>query len=314
VPTEIPGRGWKDILARTKAETKADNVALLAAGVAFFALLAMVPALVAFVSVYGLVASPSEVTNHVADLLGAAPREVRDLVEEQLQSVTEGGNSKAGLGAVLGVLISLWSASSGMKHAIEGANMAYDETETRGFVRLRSVSLLMTLGALVFGTVAITLVAILPAALAETPLGDPARLAFNFLRWPLLAVGCALALGVFYRYAPDRDEPRWRWVSPGAVVATVLWLIASIGFSVYTANFGKYNETYGSLGAIVVVMLWLFISAFAVIFGAELNAEIERQTAKDTTDGRPQPMGRRDAYAADTVGETAEEVRARRPE
>jgi membrane protein len=311
-PTEIPRRGWRDVVARTRAEAKIDNVSLLAAGVAFYALLALVPALVAFVSIYGLIANPADVAPHVGDFFGSAPREVRELIETQLESITSSERAQAGIGAVIGVLVALWSASSGMKHAIEGTNAAYDENETRGFLKLRMLSLLMTVGAVAFGLVAFSFIAVLPAALAETQLGGPARLACGILRWPLLAVWLLAALAVFYRYAPDRDEPRWRWVSPGALVATVLWLIGSAMFSIYTANFGKYNETYGSLGAVVVVMLWLFLTGFVVLFGAELNAEIERQTRKDTTEGPAQPLGARQAYAADTVGETAEQVEARK--
>jgi membrane protein len=312
-PTEIPGPGWRDVLARTKADSKADNVALLAAGVAFFALLAVVPALVAFVSLYGLAADPEDIARHVGDVLGAAPSEVRELIEAQLEDITTGDTTGAGVGAILGVVVALWSASSGMKHAITGVNIAYDEPETRGFLKLRVLSLLLTMGALIFGLVAFALIAVLPAALANSALGTPGRIALGILRWPLLAGVLLLALAVFYRYAPNRDDPRWRWVSPGAIAATVLWLVGSAAFSIYAANFGNYNETYGSLGGIVVVMLWLFLTAFLVIAGAELNAELERQTRKDTTEGRPRPMGVRQAYAADTLGETAEEVRSRRP-
>jgi membrane protein len=311
-PTQIPHRGWWDVLMRTKAEVRRDNVALLAAGIAFYALLALVPALVAVVSIYGLAANPADIARHVGDVLGAAPEEVRDLVVQQLRSITEGDSSKAGWGVLIGIAIALWSASSGTKHAIEAVNAAYDEEETRGFIKLRFLSLVLTLGAVLFFLVAMALVAFLPAALDRTSLPSALQLLINIARWPLLALGVLVALAIFYRYAPDRDEPRWRWVSAGAVVASLLWLAGSVGFAFYAANFGRYNETYGSLGAIVVVMLWLFLSAFAMLLGAELNAELERQTRKDSTDGRPQPLGRRQAYAADTVGETASEVRQRR--
>ncbi len=311
-PTQVPARGWWDVLMRTKAEAKTDNVPLLAAGIAFYALLALVPALAAVVSIYGLAADPADIGRHVGDLLGAAPTEVRDLVETQLRSISEGARSQAGLSVVIGLVLALWSASSGTKHAIEAVNAAYDEPETRGFFKLRSVALALTLGAVLFFLVAIALIAVLPAALEETSLGGPVRTALNVLRWPLLAFAVLTALAIFYRYAPDRDQPRWRWVSPGAVVATLLWLAGSAGFAFYTANFARYNETYGTLGAIVVVMLWLFLTAYAVLLGAELNAELERQTRKDSTTGQPRPLGQRGAYAADTVGETAAEVRGRR--
>jgi len=196
---------------------------------------------------------------------------------------------------------------------VTAVNIAYDEQETRRFVRLRALSLVLTLGAIVFLAVAFAVVALLPALLAGSHLDGAARAVIGVLRWPGLAVGFAVGVGVVYRYAPDRDDPKWQWVSVGAVVATLLWIAGSLLFSLYAANFGKYNETYGSLGAVVVVMLWLFLTVYAVILGAELNAETERQTVEDTTEGRERPLGTRDAYAADTVGPTAEVVKARKP-
>jgi membrane protein len=302
-PTEMPARGWRDVLARTIAEAKSDQVSLLAAGLAFYGLLALVPALVAVVSVYGLVADPQTVAKHVSELLGAAPGEVRDLVREQLQSITERSDSGAGIGAVVGIAIALWSASSGMKHLVDALNAAYDEEEGRGFLRVRALSLLFTVGAVFFLVLVFFGVAIVPA-IVDGPL--------RLLRWPLLAVVFAAALAVLYRHAPSRDNPEWRWASPGAVVATLLWLAGSALFSLYVSNFGKYGETYGSLGSIVVVLLWLFLTAAVVLLGAELDAELERQTRYDTTEGADRPMGAREAEAADTLGPTAEEVKAQK--
>jgi membrane protein len=312
-PTNLPARGWKDVLVRVKAEAKDDNVTLLGAGVAFFALLALVPALVALVSVYGLVADPGKVDRQVEDVLGAAPTEVRNLVATQLSKITDDAGGALGLAAVLGVLVALWSASSGVRNLIGAINAAYDEDETRGYVRLRAVSLAFTVGAIVFLVASFVVIAILPGVLADTGLGVVGRIATSVLRWALLLVGMLVALAVLYRYGPDRDSAAWSWVSPGAIAATVLWLAGSALFAVYTANFGKYNETYGSLGAVVVVMLWLYLSALAVILGAELNAELERQTRKDTTVGPDKPMGERGAVAADTLGPTADEVRSGTP-
>lgn len=300
-PRGVPGAGWREVLKRTMAETKADNVPLLSAGVAFFALLAAVPALGALASLYGLVTSPTDIAAHTTDLLRGAPREVRELIEMQLRSIAEGGSGGAGLGAAAGFLASLWSAASGTRHAVAGANAAYDVEETRSFVRLRVLSLLLTVGLMLFVIAALALITLLPAIVAELSLGEPALLAIAVLRWPSLAIAFALALAVFYRYAPDRDDPEWRWVSPGAVVATVMWLLGSLAFAAYTANLGRYNETYGSLGVVVVVMLWLFLGAFAVIFGAELNSEVERQTLKDAADGASLPSGARQGQAAGTL-------------
>ncbi len=294
---------------RTKAEMKSDRVPLLSAGVAFFSLLALVPGMAAVVSLYGLVADPAQVQKRVGNLMGAAPKEVRQMVTTQLKSIVSQSGSKVGIGLAIGILAALWSASSGMKHLIEAIDVAYDEGEGRKFLKLRGIAIVMTLGALLFFVIAITVIAILPAALAHLGLGSAARIIVGILRWPLLGLLLVAALAVLYRYAPDRDEPKWSWVSPGAIVATVLWLVGSLLFSLYTANFGKYNQTYGSLGAVVVVMLWLFLTAFVVIAGAELNAEMERQTKADSTKGPSEPMGGRRAEAADTVGPTAEAVK-----
>ncbi len=308
-PTDVPARGWKDVLVRVKVEAKKDNITLLAGGVAFFALLALVPGLIALVSVYGLVADPADVERQVEDVLGAAPTEVRDVIAQQLQSITEDAGRALTLTLVISVVVALWSASSGVANLIAGINTAYDEDETRGFVKVRGLSLAFTIGAIVFLVGSFVLIAVLPSVLADTGLGEAARLLVGIVRWVLLLVAMMLALSVLYRYGPDRDAPKWKWVSPGALLATLLWLAGSALFAVYTANFGQYNETYGSLGAVVVVMLWLWISALAVLIGAELNAELERQTRRDTTVGRQQPMGARRAVAADTLGPTAEEVR-----
>ena len=213
---------------------------------------------------------------------------------------------------VVGIALALWSASSGMKHLIEAINAAYDEDETRGFLRLRGLSVILTLGAVVFLVLAFALIALAPAILADTGLGAVGRVLATVLRFVVLGAGLIAALAVLYRYAPDRDEPRWAWVTPGALLAAGLWLAGSLLFSVYAANFGKYNETYGSLGAVVILLLWLFLTAFVVIIGAELNAELERQTARDTTKGPEAPLGTREARSADTVGPTAEEVKEER--
>lgn len=301
-PREVPARGWKDVLVRVMRQVKSDNVPLLAAGVAFFALLALVPSLVALVSVYGLVAEPADIQRNIEDALAAAPTEVQDLVSSQLSSIVESEPSGLRLGVAVGLVLALWSASSGVKHLIGAINVAYDEDEGRGFFKLRGVALGMTLGAILVAAVAIGVFIVLPATLDSGGSEGTARTALLIVRWPLLALIGLAVLAVLYRWAPDRQRARWSWVSPGAVFATVGWIVASVAFSIYTANFGSYNETYGALGAIVVVMLWLFISAYVVIVGAELNAELERQTAVDSTTGPTRPLGEREAYAADTVG------------
>ena len=307
-PTQIPAKGFGDVFARVRKESKDDGVTLLAAGVAFYALLAFVPAMVALVSLYGLVAKPSDVQRQVSSSLSAAPREVRGLVTSQLESIVNSAGSGAVLGVIFGTLLALWSASSGVGHLIDAVNRAYDEEETRGFVKRKGIALLFTIGAILFVLVSFGFVTILPALVAKSGLGTAGRILVGVLRWIVLLGGMIVGLALLYRFGPDRDDPRWRWVTPGAIVAAVAWIVGSLLFSLYTANFAKYNETYGSLGAVVIMLLWLFLTAAVVIVGAEINAELERQTIRDTTVGDDQPIGQRSATAADTVGPTADQV------
>jgi membrane protein len=302
-PTDVPVRGWKDVALRVKAESKNDHVTLLAAGVALFALLALVPALIALLSIYGLVAEPDQIDEQLVDSLSAAPAEVRDLISQQIRDIGD-ASSGAVLAVIGGLLLALWSASAGMKNLIEAINVAYDEEETRGFVKLRTLSLALTLGAILFLVVALAVIAFLPSVIAATDLGVAGRVVVNVLRFVLLFAGLLVGLAILYRYAPDRAAPKWSWVTPGSVFAGVVWIIGSLLFSFYAANFGTYNETYGALGAIVVVILWLLLTTLVVILGAEINCELERQTVRDSTTGPEQPLGTRHAYAADTVGPT----------
>ena len=303
-PSEIPPRGWFAVLKRVKAEVKEDNVTLLAAGVAFYAMLAIFPAIIAVVTVYGMVADPAQVQSQVGEFAKSLPSGADELLTGQLKSVTQAGRQSLSIGLAVSLLAVLWTASGGVQGLVKGLNLVYDEKETRGFLKLRGLSLLLTLGAILMAVVAIALVAVFPAVVDDLKLGQAGQLAASIARWVVLALLVLSAVAVLYRYAPDRANPRWRWVSWGAVVALVLWLLGSIGFSWYVDNFGKYNQTYGALAAVIILLLWLFLSAFVVLLGAEIDAEIERQTVRDTTTGPERPMGQRDAEVADTVGES----------
>jgi membrane protein len=300
-PREIPRQGWKDIARRVKEEARDDNVTLMAGGVAFFAVLSLVPALAALVSIYGLAVSPDTVVRHVDELSGAVPDEARRLLTDQLDRVARSSDTGLGLGVLVGLVLALWSASAAVKHLITAVSAAYDEHDHRSPVRVRALAVGLTLGGIVFMSLALFVLTGLPGA-AESVGGDIGRTTATVVRWPALALLMLAALAVVYRVAPDRDDPRWRWVSWGAVAATALWLLASAGFSVYASRFGSYNETYGTMGAIVVLMLWLYLTALVVVLGAELNAEMEHQTARDTTVGPAAPLGRRRAEMADTIG------------
>lgn len=304
-PTEIPKRGWKDVLLRVKKEINDDNMSIIAAGVAFYLLLAIVPAMAALVAIYGLFADPYSISAHLDSLGTMLPEDARRVLEEQLTRLASSSGQALGIGAIVGILISLWSAMKGTKALITALNVAYDEREKRGFIKLNVIAMLLTVGVLAFIVVALGLIAVIPAVLQLLGLGSVVEWAVNILRWPLIFAFLLFVLAALYRWAPARDEARWSWLTPGAIFAGVLWLLGSVGFSLYVTFFADYNATYGSLGAVVVVLMWMYISTFAVLFGAETNAELERQTRKDTTEGSAQPMGKRGAYAADTVGEAS---------
>jgi membrane protein len=296
-PTEIPPAGWWQILKRAFAESGKDNVSMLAGGVAFFGFLAIFPALIALVSLYGLVADPAQAAQTLESITSALPESARPLVADQLQSVVTSSTGGLTTGLVIAALAALFSASSGTQNLMAAINIAYDETETRGAVKLRALALLLTIGAVVFVIVAIALVAVAPIVLDA--LGPVGQVVGQVVRWVLLVLFMLVALAVLYRVAPDRDAPRFAWVTPGSIFATVVWVIASVLFSVYVDNFGSYNKTYGALAGVIVLMLWLYLTSYIVLLGAEVNSESEYQTAADTTTGAAEPMGRRGAVKAD---------------
>jgi membrane protein len=305
-PTEIPWRGWKQIVKRAWAEHNADNMPIIGGGVAFFGFLAIFPGLIALISLYGLVASPETVARQVEDLSAQLPQDAADLIATQLTSIVDNSGSALTLGLVVSILAALWSASGGMGNLITAVNLAYDEVETRNFVKLKAISLGLTLGAIVFVLLTFGLVAVVPALIEELPLGVAGTVLAQVARWVLLLAVFAGSLAVLYRVAPDRDAPRLRWVSLGAVVATVMWALVSVGFALYVDNFGSYDKTYGTIAGVIVLMLWLYLTCYLVLLGAEINSEAEHQTAHDTTEGEPQPMGARDATMADSLPDPPE--------
>ena len=300
-PTQIPWRGWKQIVKRAWAEHKADNMPIIGGGVAFFGFLAIFPGLIALISIYGLVASPETVTQQIEDISTQLPDEAAQLIGEQLTSIAANSGRALTVGLVVSILAALWTASGGVGNLVTAVNIAYDEVETRNFLKLRTLSLGLTLGAVAFVIVAFGLLAVVPVVLDALPLGIVGTILAHVVRWTLLLAMFAGSLAVVYRAAPDRDAPRFRWVSLGAVVATVLWALVSVGFSLYVDNFGSYDKTYGTIAGVIVLMLWLYLTCYLVLLGAEINSEAEHQTAQDTTKGEPEPMGSRDATMADSL-------------
>jgi membrane protein len=301
-PTQIPTLGWKDILWRTYEEFGQDRLMSVAAGVTYYALLALFPAIGALVSVYGLFADPATIQDHLTALSGVLPGGALDIIREQVVRIASAGEGTLGLSFVIGLAISLWSANAGMKAIFDALNIVYDEEEKRSFVKLNLESLTFTLAAVGFILLALAGIVVLPIVLDFVGLGSGIEWLLAIARWPILLAVVIAGLAVLYRYGPSRDKAEWKWVTPGGIVAAVLWLVVSMLFSWYVANFGSYNETYGSLGAVIGFMTWIWISSVVVLLGAEINAEMEHQTAKDTTQGPEKPMGARGATMADTLG------------
>lgn len=301
-PSDIGKPGFKEVATRVKDGVKEHHTTLTAAGVAFYAFLASVPALAAAVSIAGLVLSPERARELITDGLEAAPDEARELLAAQIGSVAETGGGALSIGLVVSVGAALWVASGGMQQLVEALGIVYDEPDDRGFVAKRAQALALTLGAIVLAVLALAAIAVVPAVTRALELPGTMRWLISLAVWPLLGMLVALALSVIYRIGPDRRAAEWRWVTWGSVVAVVVWIVASIGFQIYVSNFGNYDETYGSLAAIVIFLLWLFLSSLAILIGAEVNAALERQTTVDTT-GDDRPMGTRGAVAADEVGD-----------
>lgn len=298
-PTEIPSGGWKQIALRTRDQIKSDRVGLMSAGVAFYAMLAIFPTIIAALTVWGLVAEPEQIQQTMDSYSSQLPDGAGELVSSQVSRIAENSDSSLGWALFASLAAALWSASSGTKGLMNAVNAAYDEPETRGFLKTRGMALALTVGGVFFGLILVGLIAVIPALLGTVGLGSTAEELLRWGRWPLLALALMVGLTVIYRYAPDRDHPQWRWLGWGSGVAVVVWLLASAGFAWYVTEFGSFGETYGSIAGVIVLMLWFFLSAFAILLGAEVNAEMEHQTRHDTTTGPPEPMGRRGAHVAD---------------
>ena len=297
-------RRWGDIVVRTGKQVKGDNVPLLSAGVAFYAMLALFPALIALVSIYGLVAGPDEVAVQFHSFTRAMPAEAAQLITNQIADLTTKSSGGLSTAAIIGVLGALWAASSGMRWLLSALTLAYEGKETRKFIKLRGLALVFTLGAILASAVSVGVLVATPSLFRALGLGPVGKTVINVARWPFLASLLVFGLSVLYRFGPNRVEPSVRkrqWFTWGSAVAAAVWLAGSVGFSIYAAMAGKFNETYGALGGVIVLLLWLYLSAFAILLGAELNCELEKlaRTALEAVHEEVAPPA---DVAADSLG------------
>lgn len=305
-PRHIPWRGWIAIFKRVLSEMSRDHVTLIAAGVAFYGLLAIFPGISALMAIAGLILEPQQVTDQLSNFSQIVPEAAAEIIIDQAVAVTGSREGGLGLAAVISIALALYSASSGVGSLIEGINMAYDEEDTRGLIHGYLLKIGLTL-LLVVGMVAgLAATVVLPSILQILSLGVTIEALIGLARWAALLALTIFGLGILYRFAPCRQPAQWRWLTPGAIVATVLWLGASIAFSIYVKNFASYQETFGAIAGVVILLMWLWISAVLVLLGAEINSEAEAQTRVDTTTGKPMPMGARGAVKADTLAGEAE--------
>ncbi len=300
-PTQIPWRGWRRVLSRTFREIISDRLSLVSAGCAFYATLALFPAISMLVSIYGLAFDPVTVEPQLGALRGLLPPAAFTLISDRVHTLVSQPRSALTLGLLISVAITLWSSATGVKSLLSALNMAYEETETRSFVRFQATALSMTLAAIIAAVVGIAVLVALPATMTFLGISEGQKALARLASLGVLLVFVTGALSLLYRFGPSRRSARWHWITPGSLLATGLWLIASALFSFYVGHFASYDATYGPLGAVIGMMLWFWVTAYVVLAGAELNAELELQTVEDTTDGPVQPIGARGAYVADHV-------------
>lgn len=299
-PFAIPPRGWWQIALRVAGELQRDHVSLIAAGVAFYGLLALFPAITALVALGGLVLDPAEVARQIGSLSTILPQGAADIITGQATEVAGARQTGLRVAALLGTGLALYSASKGVASLIEGLNVVYGERESRGFIKTTFVKLALTLFLMVGLVAGLVATVMVPAVLGLIDLGIVTEILIRVARWGVLLVLTVLGIGVLYRFGPDRSGAQWTWLTPGAITACALWLAASVGFGVYTQNFASYNQSFGALSGVIVLLMWLWISAWVLLLGAKINAEAELQTRHDTTIGPDSPIGSRGAVKADT--------------
>lgn len=301
-PAEMPARAWKDIFSRTYKRTWSDNVGLVSAGVAFYGFFALLSLLGLIVLVYGFVADPLTVIKQMASLTAILPGDITDLIGQQLMTAVHSSQSMKGLGIVVAIGVAIYGGTNGAAAVITALNIAYEEKEKRSLVAFYLVAIAMTVGAVIVALAALAATAAISYLHDLLPEASPvAVIAGKIAGYLLLAFAAAAVAATLYRFGPSRQEAKWRWITPGSVFAAVMWLLLTFAFGFYVTHFTNYHASYGPLAAVVALLTWMYLSSYVFVFGAELNSEIEHQTARDSTTGRPLPMGRRGAWAADHV-------------
>ena len=301
-PLQIPWLGWKDVLSRTWAEIFDDRLLSVAASIAFFAILAIAPGISVLFSIYGLAGDATLRPEQLTAIMALLPDGAQQIVLDQALRLSEHPQGKLSWNLLLGVAVAGWSANAAVKGLFDGLNVIYDETEKRSFIKFNAISMMATIGGILLLLSAMVIIAVTPVILQYLPLASALEASITYLRWPIFYLFGAMAIAILYWIGPSRRPPRFIWVVPGALIAALLWGVVSAAFSWYVARLGNYSAMYGSLATIIVFMTWLWISAAIVLVGAELNAELEHQTAQDTTVGRAKPLGARGATVADNVG------------
>lgn len=301
-PLALPAHAWREILGRVWTKTGTDNIGLLAAGVAFYAFLSIVPLLGALIMTYGLIADPSTIADHMRTIIEVVPKDAAKLILDQIVSLVTTASAKKGIGLVVALFISVYGATRASGAIMTALNVVYEQPEKRGIIKTTIIAFVMIIGAVLVGICGLLAASVLAlVGRFVEGLGPVAALTINLCTWAVAGLLASIGIGAAYRYAPSRHDAKWQWLSAGSALATLLWLIATVGFGAYAATLGNYNATYGSLGAVVVLLMWLWVSAYAILLGAVVNAEAERQTAEDSTTGPAKPLGQRGATVADQV-------------
>jgi membrane protein len=280
-PTEISFSGWKTILVDVKDQIAENNVVIVSAGVGFFGFLAIFPAIMALISIYGLAMDPRQIEEQLTKISSVVPEQTYEILKQRVENFINTSGGTLGWGTAFGILFGIWSANKGTKSLFTGVDIAYETKSNRGFLKQNGLTLLFTFGAIILIILSVALIVAFPAIVNKISLPGNIESLVSWLRWLIMALILVSCISLVYAFAPERKRPKFKWVIPGSLLATVLWLIASWGFSYYISNFGNFGEIYGSIAAVVILMLWLYLSSFIILLGAELNAELENYANQD---------------------------------